>query len=60
MKCKCSLEEKLDWRPCDVGAESWWCQVIWFSAKIANWDRPNWSKSVLAFYWKQSLNNGLI
>jgi len=27
MKCKCSLEEKLDWRPYDVGDESWWCQV---------------------------------
>jgi len=27
MKCKCSLEEKLNWRPCDVGDEPWWCQV---------------------------------
>ena len=29
MKCKCSLEKKLDCRPCDVVNESWWCQVAY-------------------------------
>jgi len=29
MKCKCSLEKKLDCRPCDVVDESWWCQVTY-------------------------------
>jgi len=29
MKCKCSLEKKLDCRPCDVVDESRWCQVAY-------------------------------